>query len=136
MFAKFQCLRAPKWLFLTTTMVAFLGTTTVKSVVAQANQSPILYFFTNDGCAPCLSVKPTIDRLTANGYPIKTLKAAEHALFAQQLGVDRTPTVVLIAGNRIVGRHAGLIDGATLEQWFAKVGASAQPAFNLSLIHI
>lgn len=130
MFAKFQCLRAPKWLFLTTTMVAFLGTTTVKSVVAQANQSPILYFFTNDGCAPCLSVKPTIDRLTANGYPIKTLKAAEHAQFAQQLGVDRTPTVVLIAGNRIVGRHAGLIDGATLEQWFAKVGASAQPAFN------
>ena len=130
MFAKFQCVRATKWLFLTTIMVAFLGTTTTKSVVAQANQSPILYFFTNDGCAPCLAVKPAIDRLTANGYPIKTLKAAEHAQFAQQLGVDRTPTVVLIAGNKIVGRHAGLIEGATLEQWFAKVGVSAQPAFN------
>ena len=130
MFAKFQYLRAAQWLFLTTIVVAFLGTTTAKSAVAQANQSPILYFFTNDGCAPCLSVKPVIDRLTANGYPIKTLKAAEHAQFAQQLGVDRTPTVVLIAGNRIVGRHAGLIDGATLEQWFAKVGVSAQPAFN------
>ena len=130
MFAKFQCVRATKWLFLTTIMVAFLGTTTTKSVVAQANQSPILYFFTNDGCAPCLSVKPAIDRLTANGYPIKTLKAAEYAQFAQQLGVDRTPTVVLIAGNKIVGRHAGLIEGATLEQWFAKVGVSAQPAFN------
>jgi len=82
MFAKFQCVRATKWLFLTTIMVAFLGTTTTKSVVAQANQSPILYFFTNDGCAPCLSVKPAIDRLTANGYPIKTLKAAEHAFEA------------------------------------------------------
>ena len=130
MFAKFQCLRTARWLFVTTVLAAFLGTTTGKSVVAQANQSPILYFFTNDGCAPCLSVKPAIDRLTANGYPIKTLKASEHAQFAQQLGVDRTPTVVLIAGNRIVGRHAGLIDGATLQQWFTKVGVSAQPAFN------
>ena len=130
MFAKFQCVCAVKWLFLTAVVAAFLVTTSTKSVVAQANQSPILYFFTNDGCAPCLSVKPAIDRLTANGYPIKTLKAAEHARFAQQLGVSRTPTVVLIAGDKIVGRHAGLIDGATLEQWFAKVGVSAQPAFN------
>ena len=130
MFAKFQCLRAGQWLFLTTIVAVVLATTTGKFVVAQANQPPILYFFTNDGCAPCLAVKPVIDRLTANGYPIKTLKAAEHARFAQQLGVDGTPTVVLIAGNQIVGRHAGRIDGATLQQWFSKVGVSAQPAFN------
>lgn len=130
MFANLQRSRVNRWLFLTTIVATFFGTTAVKSVVAQTNPSPILYFFTNDGCAPCLSVKPVIDRLTTNGYPIKTLKAAEHPQFAQQLGVDRTPTVVLIAGNQIVGRHAGLIDGSTLQQWFAKVGVSAKPAFD------
>ena len=130
MFANFKRLRLGKRLFLIAATVIFLGLTAVKSVGAQENQSPILYFFTNDGCAPCLSVKPVIDTLTANGYPIKTLKAAEYPQFAQQLGVDRTPTVVLIAGNKIVGRHSGLIDGSTLQQWFEKFGVPAQPAFD------
>ena len=130
MFANFKRLRLGKWLFFTAATVIFLGSTAVKSVAAQENQSPILYFFTNDGCAPCLAVKPVIDTLTANGYPIKTLKAAEYPQFAQQLGVDRTPTVVLIAGSQIVNRHSGLINGATLQQWFAKVGVSAKPAYD------
>lgn len=130
MFANFKRLHLGKWLFFTATIVVFLAGVSVKSVAAQENQSPVLYFFTNDGCAPCLAVKPVIDTLTTSGYPIKTLKAADYPQFAQQLGVNRTPTVVLIAGNQIVGRHAGLIDGSTLEQWFAKVGVSAQPAYN------
>ena len=130
MFAKYQCLRAGQWLLLTTIVAFYLGTTTAKSVVAQQNQTPILYFFTNDGCAPCLAVKPVIDQLAENGYPVKTLKAADYSQFAQQLGVDRTPTVVLIADNRIVGRYAGLIDGSTLQQWFASVGVSAKPVFD------
>ena len=130
MFANIKRLRVGKWLLLVATTVIFLGSTALKPAAAQEKQSPILYFFTNDGCAPCLTVKPVIDTLTANGYPIKTLKAANYPQFAQQLGVDRTPTVVLIAGNQIVGRHAGLIDGATLEQWFAKVGVTAQPAYD------
>ena len=130
MFANYQRTRVGTWLFLTATMLVFLGSTAAKSVQAQENPSPILYFFTNDGCAPCLSVKSVIDTLTANGYPIKTLKEAEYPQFATQLGVRVTPTVVLIANNKIVGRHAGMIDGATLQQWFAKVGVSAKPAFN------
>ena len=130
MFANYKRLRLGKWLLLIATVTIFLGSTAVKSVAAQENQSPILYFFTNDGCAPCLKVKPAIDTLTANGYPIKTLKASEYPQFAQQLGVRSTPTVVLISGNKIVGRQSGLIDGSTLQQWFAKVGVSAQPAFN------
>lgn len=130
MFANLKRLRLDKWLFFTVTIIVFLNAVSVKSVAAQENQSPILYFFTNDGCAPCLTVKPVIDTLTTNGYPVKTIKAADYPQFAQQLGVTRTPTVVLIAGNQIVGRHAGLIDGSTLEQWFAKVGVSAQPAYD------
>jgi len=130
MFAKPQRMYVVTRLFLMAVVVSFLGSMAVKSAGAQENQSTILYFFTNDGCAPCMTVKPVIDRLTANGYPIKTLKAAEYPQFAQQLGVSGTPTVVMITGNQIVGRQSGLIDGATLEQWFAKVGVTAKPAFN------
>jgi len=97
MFAKFQCVRAVKWLFLTTIVVAFLGTTTAKSVVAQANQSPILYFFTND-------------------------QASNRPINGQWLPHQNVEGVRACSVCSAVGR--------SLEQWFAKVGVSAQPAFN------
>lgn len=85
-------------------------------------QSSHLYFFTNDGCAPCRQVEPAIEELHAQGYPVTTIKLCDRPDWGQQFQVDRTPTVILVTGNRITGRHAGLIDLPTLQQWFAAVG--------------
>ena len=89
---------------------------------------PTLYFFTNDGCAPCLQVAPTIEALGRMGYPVKTVKVDQHPKFAESLGVRVTPTVALVANNRLVGRHAGMIDGIELKKWFASVGMTRPPA--------
>lgn len=96
---------------------------------AQGQNDATLYFFTNDGCAPCLMVEPNIQALQQSGYPIQIVKQAEHPEFARQLGVDRTPTVVMIQNNRITHRHSGLIDGPDLRRWFAAVGIARPPAF-------
>ncbi len=91
-------------------------------VAAQDQTSVRMYFFTNHGCAPCRQVEPGIQALTNAGYPVTTIILDEQPDWAQQFSVDRTPTVILVADNKIVGRHAGLIDRETLKQWFAAVG--------------
>jgi thiol-disulfide isomerase/thioredoxin len=87
-----------------------------------SNQASHLYFFTNDGCAPCRQVEPSIEALHREGYPVTTIKISEQPEVADRFHVDRTPTVVLVTGNQITGRHAGQISLPTLREWFAAVG--------------
>ncbi|MEL7498101.1 MAG: trypsin-like peptidase domain-containing protein [Planctomycetota bacterium] len=95
----------------------------------QSDNGPHLYFFTNDGCAPCRQVEPAIHALIKEGYPVTILKLNDHVDFAARLEVNRTPTVVMINNNRMVGRWAGLIDGVELKKWFAHVGMPNGKAF-------
>lgn len=89
-----------------------------------------LYFFTNHGCTPCRQVEPGIEALAAEGYPVTTIILNDHPDWAERFQVNRTPTVILVSKNQIVGRHAGLIDGVTLKQWFAAVGVPTGSRFN------
>ena len=81
-----------------------------------------LFFFTDHGCAPCRQVEPSIEALKQEGYPVSTHYLSSSAEMGAKFGVDRTPTVVLISNNKMVGRHAGLIDAVTLKKWFTAVG--------------
>ena len=93
------------------------------------NRAAQLYFFTNQGCAPCRQVEPGIEALKREGYPVSTIYVSQQPQLANQFNVHQTPTVVLVSDNRIVGRHAGLIDGTTLKQWFAAIGVPSGSAF-------
>jgi thiol-disulfide isomerase/thioredoxin len=88
-----------------------------------------LYFFTNDGCAPCRQVEPAIEALKLEGYPITTIHAGQSPEWVRHFQVDRTPTVVLLKNKRIVSRHAGLIDAVTLKRWFSVVGVNSGERF-------
>lgn len=90
---------------------------------------PHLYFFTSDGCAPCRQVEPAIEALGREGYPVTTIHTNRSPEWVQKFQIDRTPTVVMIADNKMVGRHAGLIDGVKLKQWFAAVGVKSGSTF-------
>lgn len=82
-----------------------------------------LYFFTADGCAPCLQVKPHIEALHAEGYPVMAVDVRAYPQLAQQFQIRATPTVALIReGRQIVSQHSGLIRAATLRQWFSQAG--------------
>lgn len=88
-----------------------------------------LYFITNHGCAPCKQVEPGIEALKREGYPVTTVYFDANRQWATQMGVDRTPTVIMISNKKMVGRHAGLIDAVTLKQWFAAQGIRSGAAF-------
>lgn len=81
-----------------------------------------LWFFTSNGCAPCLAVKPSIARLASDGYPVSTVNIDQQPSIASRFGIDRTPTVVLVHGGKMVGRHAGMIRHGELVKWFGAVG--------------
>jgi hypothetical protein len=105
-------------------VVFLLALTATVSVHGQATESgPHLYFFTNDVCAPCRQVEPEIESLRQAGYPVTTVNLSQSPDWGRTFSVDRTPTVILVSNQRIVGRHAGLIKAATLMQWFAAIGA-------------
>ncbi|MDA8562902.1 trypsin-like peptidase domain-containing protein [Mariniblastus sp.] len=93
-----------------------------QSLNAQAAAQSHLYFFTSDGCAPCRHVEPAIESLHREGFPVSTVNVNRQSELANRFLVDRTPTVILVTGDRITGRHAGQIDLPTLRQWFAAVG--------------
>ncbi len=93
-----------------------------QSLEAQAAAQSHLYFFTSDGCAPCRHVEPAIESLHREGFPVSTVNVSRQSELANRFLVDRTPTVILVTGDRITGRHAGQIDLPTLRQWFAAVG--------------
>ena len=98
----------------------------IRDAAAQdpSNSQAQLYFFTNDGCAPCRQVEPGIEALKREGYPVTTVKLSDQPQWGARFQVDRTPTVVMVANNEIVGRHAGWIDGAELKKWFVTVGVN------------
>ena len=85
------------------------------------DRTPHLYYFTNQGCAPCQQVKPSIERLKSEGYPVTTVNLAQNPDWGQHFQVTQVPTVIMVSDQRIVGRHAGLIDHTTLRQWFEAV---------------
>ena len=98
---------------------------TCASVNAQTDAEPThLYFFTSDGCAPCEVVKPAIARLKASGYPTTTINVRQRPDWANHFQVSRTPTVILVHNEKMVGRREGMIDHAELVNWFKIVGYS------------
>ena len=81
-----------------------------------------LYFFTSKGCAPCEMVKPSLAKLDAEGYPVTIVDIRERPDWANHFRVDRTPTVIMVRDQQIVGRHAGVIGYDELLQWFTTSG--------------
>ncbi len=89
-----------------------------------------LYFFTSQGCAPCEVVKPALVKLDAAGYPVTVVDIRERPDWAEHFRVDRTPTVIMVRDEKIVGRHSGVIGHGELLQWYAASGfvpASTKP---------
>ena len=100
------------------TIAGNLPTTQAQS--ASFNQ-PHLYFFTNDGCAPCEVVKPSIAKLAAAGYPTTTIHVRKQPQWAEHFKISRTPTVVLVQNEQAVGRREGMIRHDELLDWFKTI---------------
>jgi len=114
-------------------LLMMIGQTIVGNLPATHAQSalsnqPHLYFFTSDGCAPCEIVKPSIAKLADAGYPTTTIHVRKQPQWAQHFKITRTPTVVLVQNEHVVGRREGMIRYDELLDWFKTINYRPQTA--------
>lgn len=86
------------------------------SMISLATTDMRVLFFTMDSCAPCKQTEPAIDQLSNDGVAVTKIDVRQYQAYAQQCQVDRTPTVMLVDGNRVLARHTGILDYQSLQQ--------------------
>jgi len=102
-----------------------------------APAQPVLLNFHAPWCEPCRSMEPTIRRLAADGYPVRMVNVDQESSLAQQFGVDRVPTYVLVVDGREAGRAVGPTSHGQLVGMFAaaKPAAGAAPTVQPVVAH-
>ncbi|TWU28193.1 trypsin-like peptidase domain-containing protein [Bythopirellula polymerisocia] len=67
----------------------------------------VLLDFSSATCGPCQQMRPTIQRLSAAGYPVRHVDIGRDPDTARQYGVDVVPTFIAVTDGREVARMTG-----------------------------
>jgi thioredoxin 1 len=73
---------------------------------------PVVVDFWAPWCGPCKMVAPTLEKLAkeyAGQLVIAKVNTDEHSQWAMQYGVQGIPTMLFIAGGKIVHRQVGAL---------------------------
>lgn len=87
-----------------------------------------LLAFSSPHCGPCQQLKPALERLAQEGYPIRTVDVTREVQLARQFHVDRVPTLVMVTDGREVLRQQGAHGTDGLRRMFAAAGVRPQQA--------
>ncbi len=101
------------------------------------SKTPVVVDFWAPWCGPCRVVGPHLEKI-AKEYAGKVIVAKvntdENPEWAQRFGVQGIPTMLFVAGGKVVYQQVGAVPFGPLKQIVDKfletVGAPAQPAAN------
>lgn len=100
-----------------------LGSGETSAPVAQPDVSVLL--FTQDACPPCAQIRPMIDHLIGQGFPIQKVDVAATPGIAHQWRVSQTPTLVVIADGKEVQRQSGIVTAHQVGKMLIDAGYDA-----------
>ncbi len=92
----------------------------------------VLLDFYGDYCGPCRSMIPTVERLAAEGYPVRRVNVEQYRDLAQRFGITTIPCFVMIVNGREAGRVVGMTSIGRLKQ-LCSLGRAAAPNPNTML---
>lgn len=85
------------------------------------SETPVVVDFWAPWCGPCLRVAPTLDKLAgeyAGKVIIAKVNTDENPLWAGQFGVQGIPTMLFVAGGKLVHRQVGALPEPMLRELF------------------
>jgi len=82
----------------------------------------VLLDFTASWCAPCKQMQPVVDRLSAQGYPVRKVDIDRDQATAQKFRVSGVPCFVMVVGGQETGRIVGATSYEQLAGLFSANG--------------
>ena len=83
--------------------------------MAKTNSSVEVIFFNASWCSPCQQMKPGVNKLVKEGYPIEMVDIEENPTLAESAEVRGVPTTAIYENGVLVERLVGYRDGDLLK---------------------
>ena len=100
---------------------------------SDVKSEPVMLDFHAEWCGPCQRVRPAIQQLIRDGYPIEQIDIDHDPKLASRYHVQGVPTfIVLDASGRELDRTSGLQSAADLARFYKTAAAKAQPSADSS----
>lgn len=84
--------------------------------IIESKPAVMLYFY-NDGCQPCLALRPKIASLLRNEFPkieCSYIDAAQQPEFAAMYGVFSSPTIIFLFEGKEFRRYSKYVSTASV----------------------
>ena len=112
-------------------LLAFLSVAGAPSNDSSAGA--VLLNFHAQWCGPCHKVRPAVEELIRDGYPIKRIDIDEEPDLKRRYGVDAVPTFVVVdRDGRELGRLSGPRSAGDLARFYKTCAAKARPPADAS----
>ncbi|MHB1037677.1 MAG: trypsin-like peptidase domain-containing protein [Pirellulales bacterium] len=80
--------------------------------------------FRADWCGPCRQMDPVVERLSAQGYPVRRVDVDRNRALAERYRIGNIPCFVLLVDGREVDRSVGINSAGQLQQMFRRASAA------------
>jgi thiol-disulfide isomerase/thioredoxin len=97
---------------------------------AERAGSPIVLDFTAGWCGPCRQMRPAVEQLVRQGYPIKPVDIDRSPELAERYKVEGVPTFVVVdpADGRELARTSGLQPASQLASLYRQASSRYRPS--------